>query len=746
MKDLINLDFYGLVVDQKDWDDGSGDYVDRVYVWGNTAFQINNDADFIIEKSYNANGIAIYTPRLENYYIEPLRLENGSGAYQPENFDFKTSNDDWVTQQTAETSERAIDPSGIGRTVSLTFDSSALTPKTYTVDDYLADEQKDSQYYSSFETDFSKHQQLADGTQDIFDNLFDSGISATLFDDKIIVYGTNENDVMNSYTTSKGHDVSDETSTVGIYGVYSFTFDLPQHEKTGNGFVFVSGDGADELYGGAKNDYLFAGNGDDYLFGGAGTDQMQGGGGNDFFSIQVEGDEYTVDWSYYSNFELSMMDDADVILDSDKNDTLVFDDYIETNGDIYDGTIHLDGADFMLGGGYDGGTKFFNQITTDVYSIAGLYGPRVVIGGDNYYVSLYCTIKESDLYIWRSIEDAWDGADNMNGVCIIKDFEWGDFGITLEGQGNTDDDGDDDGDGDGDGDGGSDNPVIDGTDNADVLDGTDADEELRGHDGDDTLNGEGGSDVLDGGAGADVLNGGDGMDAASYASAAGGVTVHTGDTSQNTGDAAGDQYISIEGILGSGYNDEIIFVSDNPIVYGGDGDDTITLVGQTGEAYGENGNDTLYGSSGTDALDGGAGNDILFGYEGNDTIDCGAGDDYAIGGSGDDTIYGGDGGDEIYGHEGADTIEGGAGDDILFGDGGNDRLVMGAGDDYAQGGAGNDTFVFGSDLGGNIIADFSSGDIIEFQNVASIASYQDLQDYMSEWDGTTYIEIDARTM
>ena len=71
------------------------------------------------------------------------------------------------------------------------------------------------------------------------------------------------------------------------------------------------------------------------------------------------------------------------------------------------------------------------------------------------------------------------------------------------------------------------------------------------------------------------------------------MTASFADPTINTGEAKGDTYISIEGMLGSDFND--ILIGDS------------------------NGN-SLQGGLGNDVLDGGAGNDTLFGGPGSDTF------------------------------------------------------------------------------------------------------------------------------
>ncbi len=217
----------------------------------------------------------------------------------------------------------------------------------------------------------------------------------------------------------------------------------------------------------------------------------------------------------------------------------------------------------------------------------------------------------------------------------------------------------------------------------------------------DNISGLGGNDILSGGLGADVIDGGFGIDTLSFRHDHG-VVVSLDYSLLATNTAAGDQYISIENIIGS-----------------------------------ETGNDTLAGDVGENVIDGRDGDNVLYGRAGNDVLAAGSGVDFADGGDGVDTIsyarlgatvvdllgiHAADGGalgdtlvsfeniegsatgsDSLYGNDDANHLAGLGGDDYLSGREGNDTLDGGDGDDVLAGGAGADS-LFGGE--GRDIADY----------------------------------------
>ncbi len=161
--------------------------------------------------------------------------------------------------------------------------------------------------------------------------------------------------------------------------------------------------------------------------------------------------------------------------------------------------------------------------------------------------------------------------------------------------------------------------VIKGLGSDDTLDGGIGTDTLYGGEGDDYLVSWGGNDVLHGGDGNDNLNGGSfsfrdtlliggpGSDfltggTADYSDSSSAVTINLDYGSAEGGDAEGDEFEEIVGVIGSKYND---------YVYG--------FSNFSNSLEGGEGNDYLEGGNENDFLCGGTGSNILHGRGGNDT-------------------------------------------------------------------------------------------------------------------------------
>jgi serralysin len=267
---------------------------------------------------------------------------------------------------------------------------------------------------------------------------------------------------------------------------------------------------------------------------------------------------------------------------------------------------------------------------------------------------------------------------------------------------------------------------------SDAITGNAVANTLWGNAGNDKLLGGDGNDNLLGGAGADRLDGGNGADIANYSRAATGLIADLLSPGINTGEAAGDTYVSIERLYGSRFNDNLRGDNLANLVAGLAGNDTLHGRGGNDALWGGEGNDNLLGGAGADRLDGGNGADIAnYGRAASgltaDLLSPGAntgeaaGDTYVsierLYGTGyDDSLRGDDlgnfvaalaGNDLLYGRDGNDGLWGGAGDDELYGGNGNDNLVGGIGADRLDGGSGADIANYSSAATG-LIADLLS--------------------------------------
>ncbi|MFB9985771.1 cadherin-like domain-containing protein, partial [Mesorhizobium kowhaii] len=170
------------------------------------------------------------------------------------------------------------------------------------------------------------------------------------------------------------------------------------------------------------------------------------------------------------------------------------------------------------------------------------------------------------------------------------------------------------------------------------------------------ITGNTGNNTLAGLGGADTLIGDAGTDTASYAASAAGVDVSLTTGVAHGGDAEGDTFSGIEGLLGSAQSDTLEGDGNNNVLNGGAGIDTLSY---------EHAAAAITVSLATTAVQNtiGSGSDTLSGFE------------------------------NLIGSAFGDTLTGSAAANMISAMGGDDVLNGGAGADSMLGGAGSDTYV-----------------------------------------------------
>lgn len=404
---------------------------------------------------------------------------------------------------------------------------------------------------------------------------------------------------------------------------------------------------AETLVGTERNDHIQALGGNDVLVGSAGEDTLDGGTGND-----------TVDYS--------QMDGAVTVY-------LTHDYTLKANGSR-DTLISIE---HVIGSRYND-TLILNRYNNIAYGGAGDDIIHARDGND----TVYGEDGNDRLY-------GMDGDDTLYGGAG-DDRLYGDNTDTdLTGTGND--------------------SLYGGAGN-DMLWGHSGDDLLDGGDGNDQMYGMEDNDTFIGGQGNDLMDGGSGFDTVDYSRLTSKVDVYL--THGRTDKAGGetDTLRSIEKVIATAYDDNIVLGDSHEEVHGGDGHDTVYARAGNDTIYGDGGDDRLYGMDGDDVIYGGDGNDRLYGDKVN------ASDTW----SGNDTLYGGAGNDTLFGHGGDDILDGGTGADKLYGNEGRDTFVISSLDaadefmDFTANGPESDRIDITSILSGFDSATDNLNDFVQF--------------------------------
>lgn len=426
------------------------------------------------------------------------------------------------------------------------------------------------------------------------------------------------------------------------------------------------GAGDDGLAGGDGDDILEGGEGDDYLMGGAGNDTLDGGPGSDWAGYEdaTSGVKVDLNITGAQNTGGSGRDrliNIENLHGSDFNDTLTGNaaDNILDGGKGNDTLNGMGGDDTLVGGD---GNDILDGGDGDDWLIGGA-GDDIIRGGAGADWSSYEHATAGvivDLSKTGPQDTVGAGKDTLSGIEHL-------YGSQYD----------------------------------DVLTGDAGTNYLYGGAGDDKLYGGAGDDNLSGGTGNNLIDGGEGWDLVDYGFSDVGMTIDLGMTAKP---ATGDWLISIEGAVGSAYDDVITGNAAENYLAGGAGNDILRAVGGNDTLEGGDGDDILRGSfrKPGDILVGGAGDDLAIvfvgpGSEGLTIVDGGAGVDtlsfasvydinFDLSNTNEQVVAPG----VRFNVREVENVTGGAGNDRITGDAGANVISGGAGDDILDGGAGFD--------------------------------------------------------
>ncbi len=459
--------------------------------------------------------------------------------------------------------------------------------------------------------------------------------------------------------------------------------------------------GNDILFGGSANDILAGGTGDDFLFGGSGADSASYANATGAVVVNLGtgtssgpdgADSFrSIEAIYGSAFsDLLIGDSGDNFLNGLLGDdtldggagldvAIYFEATGPINANMATGVITgAAGSDVLvrIEGLY--GSPFADVLTGDAQdnTLQGDLGDDILDGGAGFDTVRYASSPASvTVNLATGTSTGGQGADTLTRFEAI-------YGSVF----------------------------------ADTLIGDSAKNTLTGFDGD---------DVLAGGSADDTLDGSAGTDHADYSGASAGMTVNLA-TRTSSGPDGADILISIEGVIGSDFADQLTGSEAQDFFRPRGGNDTIDGAG---------GKDWIWYTDSTIPITADLGAGFL-------TLPDGSRDTFisieAIAGSlAGDTIIGSAGDDEISGYQGDDKLTGGLGFDTLYYRA-NSAVVVNLATGKASGGDGNDTIAEFEAIVGSGFNDTLTGDALA--NTLNGRTGNDALDGGAGIDTATYVQ------
>ena len=384
------------------------------------------------------------------------------------------------------------------------------------------------------------------------------------------------------------------------------------HLLGGSGYDRISGgDGDDRIEGGSGPDDLWGDGGDDLIIGGSGVNYMDGGDGNDRIVSQSDGDtgvggnHNDIFFLYGSgSYNGDHGDDLFVMRDlgsGNLNGGIGIDtvSYAERDMPIR-ADLNTTVTTYINGFGDD-----FLTLSDGVSQIENLHGSKVgdIIKGTSGTNELFggggndvIEGREGDDTIRGSSgDDELDGGDGVDTVDYSDTPEGVNVRLYQSTQQNT---------------GLAGLDTLRGFEN---VTGSSFDDNLWGNAGSNTLDGSDGNDTFDGLEGDDYYIGGNGFDTVSYLSENTGVTIDLGSSgAQEIQAGVSETLLSIEGLIGSNYDDTLVDAEGNNRIEGRQGNDLLKHIFGNDELFGGEGNDLITTSSLRESqFFGGVGQDTL---------------------------------------------------------------------------------------------------------------------------------------